>query len=64
MFVAQVVNCGKRFHNCGCASKWKFEWVSVNGNQAGLVRDLKSHWDTLNCVFVPAGFFPLFFFDT
>ena len=41
-------------------SKWKFEWVSVNGNQIGLVRDLKSHWDAKLCVFVPAGFFSSF----
>ena len=34
MSIAQVVNHGKKF-DCGCANKW--EWLSVNGSQIGLV---------------------------
>ena len=29
MSVAQVVNCGEKLNDCGCASKCKWEWVSV-----------------------------------
>ena len=35
MSVVPVVNCGEKFDDCGCANKW--EWVSVNGSQIGLV---------------------------
>ena len=35
MLVTRVVNHGKKFSCCGCANKW--EWISVNGNQIGVV---------------------------
>ena len=37
----QVVNYGDEFNDCGCANKWKLEWVSVNGSWSGLVGDGK-----------------------
>ena len=36
-----VVNYGEEFNDCGCANKWKLEWVSVNGSWSGLVGDGK-----------------------
>ena len=33
--VAWVVNCGEKFDDCSCANKW--EWISVNSSQIGLV---------------------------
>ena len=35
MTVAQVVNHGERFNDCGCVIEW--EWVSVNITRIGLV---------------------------
>ena len=33
MLVGQVVNCGEKFDEYGCANKW--EWISVNGSRIG-----------------------------
>ena len=35
MLVGQVVNCGEKFDEYGCANKW--EWISVNGSRIGLL---------------------------
>ena len=48
--VTQAVNHGKNVDDCSCASKW--EWVSVNSRQTGLVTDMKSQSDAQNCLYV------------
>ena len=49
------------FDDCGYANKWKWELALINGNQTGLVRDMRSWRDTKNSVFVCKGLFVVVF---
>jgi len=61
MSVARVVERGEKFDDCGFASKW--EWVSVNGRQIGLVgrKRKKPLGHSKLCLFVRAFFVFVFF---
>ena len=48
--VTRAINHGKKADDCSCANKW--EWVSVNSRQTGLVTDMKSQSDAPNCLYV------------
>ena len=50
--VTQVVNCGKKFNDCGWANKWKWKQVIANSRLIGLAGDLKGWWDNQNSILV------------
>ena len=62
MSVARIVERGEKFDDCGFANKW--EWVSVNGRQIGLVgrKRKKPLGHSKLCLFERAFFFLFFFF--
>ena len=50
--VTQVVNCGKKFNDCGWANKWKWKQVTANSRLIGRVGDMTGWWDNQNSILV------------